>query len=345
MPKGLFCFTLRGPNCGQKKKSYSLLGLFRYMGPGFPFPPFWGTANLAGLPALSPLPAANLRTTVLVNNASDPTATASAREHAMSRESNCRCLICDLEGSLAIEAAEGNSGKRYRAFAQSSALLSPFPAASDLVAFLHTRPPDNGISRSDRILSELLASAAIDSDPALRNLLLLVFIPMLHATSSRVATRNTSLSVDDISQHVVLSLLEILGSPEFYRRSSHVAFAISRALKRRAFEWAARETRRAVVSEGKMQGPDALMASDTSETFERLVVLRHFLDRCHRQGLLSGEDLDLLVHFKLDAARYPKPDGPAAVYSNASRQRMKRLLGKLRRIARKPADTAQLRLF
>jgi hypothetical protein len=65
--------------------------------------------------------------------------------------------------------------------------------------------------------------------------------------------------------------------------------------------------------------------------------------------LLTGQDLELLVQFKLDATRDAKPGGPPAVYSNASRQRMKRLLGKLRRAARTPRgrtqDDAQLRLF
>ena len=66
------------------------------------------------------------------------------------------------------------------------------------------------------------------------------------------------------------------------------------------------------------------------------MLLRHFLHRCEARGLLTGQDLELLVHFKLEAI----PNR-----TNASRQRMKRLVGKLRRIAQKPPDVAQLRLF
>jgi hypothetical protein len=63
------------------------------------------------------------------------------------------------------------------------------------------------------------------------------------------------------------------------------------------------------------------------------------------RGLLTGDELELLAQFKLDAARDRKVGGPATVYSNASRQRRKRLLAKLRRIARTPARGRQLRLF
>jgi hypothetical protein len=172
---------------------------------------------------------------------------------------------------------------------------------------------------------------------------------MLHATSRRVAARYPSLSSDDIAQHVVASLLQILASPEFYRRSSHVAFAISRILKRNTFEWAERERRSPVHAAPPELLFDAPSTHDTPEPVERAALLRHFLHRCQQRGLLTSEDLDLLVQFKLDAVRDREPGGPAAVYSNASRQRMKRLLGKLRRIARTPSgrtpDDAQLRLF
>jgi hypothetical protein len=262
----------------------------------------------------------------------------------MNRESTCRCLICDLERTLSIEIAGSRFEVCYQAFAHSRSLLAAFPSASDLVVFLHTRTVNNGIPISDRILRDLLQTNAAGGCTALRDLLLLAFIPMLHATSRQVASCYPSLSSDDISQHAVLSLLQILGAPEFYGRSSHIAFAISRVLKRNAFEWAARETRLAVGRGIEETAQDFPLARNKGVPFERVIFLRHFLHRCHERGLLTGEDLALLVQFKLDAAR-DRNAGSPALYSNASRQRMKRLLGKLRRIARKPTDDAQLRLF
>jgi hypothetical protein len=263
----------------------------------------------------------------------------------MSRESTCRCLICDLERTLRGEIARSHFEVCYLRFAHSHCLLATFPAASDLVAFLHTRTINNEIPVSDRIVRKLLETAATGGDAALRDLLLLAFIPMLHSTLRQVARRYPSLPPEDIAQHAVLSLLQILGSREFYERSSHVAFAISRVLRRNVFEWARRENRLAVASEIEEAVADLSFANDSTEPFERAVLLRHFLHRCHERGLLTGDDLELLVQFKLDAAREGKGGGPASVYSNASRQRMKRLLRKLRGIARTPVGGRQLRLF
>jgi hypothetical protein len=172
--------------------------------------------------------------------------------------------------------------------------------------------------------------------------LLLVFVPMLHRISRQVLTRCAALSPDDIAQHVVTALLESVGSPEFVTRNSHIAFALRRLLRRNAFVWADRENR------GWLQVPnggEALEHSpqpNGSEPIERTAFLRHFLDRCQKRGVVSDEDLRLLLQFKLDEL-------PGMDYSNASRQRLKRLFGKLRRAARQPRQTRrddrQLRLF
>jgi hypothetical protein len=245
-----------------------------------------------------------------------------------------------------MEVARPASEQCYCALAHSRPALATFAAPSDLIAFLHSRKSDNGIPVSDGILAELLRAAADNGHAgALRDLLLLAFIPMLHASSRQVAVRYPSLSPDDISQHVVLSLLEILGSPEFYERSSHIAFAIARVLKRNTFEWAARETRRAMNPEAEETVPDSRLSRYAEEPFERVALLRHFLGRCHAQGLLTVEELELLVQFKLESVQDRNAAGSVTVYSNASRQRMKRLLHKLRRIAREPAVARQLRLF
>jgi len=257
---------------------------------------------------------------------------------AMSRESSCRCLVCGLEESLTAQLAEPSCQERYRQFADSRSLLSAFPVVSDLIAYLRAcRNTNNGTHPADRILGELLQTTAKDGNTsALRDLLLLAFIPAVHSTSRQVASRYPSLSNDDIAQHAFASLLQILASPEFYGRSSHVAFAISRILKRNTFEWAARECRGPVYATSPDTLADTPSTHDTAEPLERSAFLRHFLYRSQQRGLLTAEDLQLLFQFKLDAKRNATPGGPAAVYTNASRQRMKRLLRKLRVLARTP---------
>jgi hypothetical protein len=264
----------------------------------------------------------------------------------MSRNSTCRCLVCALERTLANQFGEPAGQESYRLFAASRSLLSSFPIASDLVAHLHaSREHNNGTHSSEHILGELLqANGANGNSGALRDLLLLAFIPMLHATTRQVAVRYPALSNDDIGQHAAASLLQILGSSEFYGRTSHVAFAISRILKRNTFQWAERECRASLFR----AAPDDAMdqyGHETSEPIERSALLRHFLHRCHQRGWLSTQELNLLVQFKLDAPRDAKPGGPAELYTNAHRQRIKRLLHRLRLIADGKERNGQLHLF
>lgn len=264
----------------------------------------------------------------------------------MSRESTCRCLICHLERTLSNELASPSFRECYRLFAHSRSWLSSFPSAADLVTFLHTRKTSNGVVDSDGILLELLRTIKTEPHFAdLRDLLLLAFIPMLHSTYRQVTRRYRVLSGEDVAQHVVTTLLQIVGRPEVYVRGSYVAFTISRILKRTTFEWAARETRSALPSQFEATSLGSVSGCHTAVPFERTVLLRHFLSRCLAHGMLTSEELNLLVQFKLDATRDKFRGDPAVIYSNATRQRMKRLVSKLRRIAQEPTDIAQLRLF
>jgi hypothetical protein len=262
----------------------------------------------------------------------------------MSRESHCRCLLCGMERRL-TEQFSGEEGREtYQQLTTFSPVLSAFPVASELISYLHTVPTDgNRTHAKDRILAELLRATTSNGHSApSRELLLLAFVPMLHRISRQVITRCSSLSPDDVAQHVIAALLESFDSPEFAGRRSHLAFAIARRLRRNAFAWAEREGR------GTRHGFTAIDVLEyapeggSSQPIERAVFLRHFLDRCRQRGVLSEEDLELLLQFKLDKL-------PSAEYSNASRQRMKRLLAKLRRAARGPRrtkfDDRQLRLF
>jgi hypothetical protein len=261
----------------------------------------------------------------------------------MNRQWHCRCLLCDMERHLTEQFAGPEGQNTYRQFATFSPPLSAFPTATGLISYLHTEhSADNGSHSKDAILAELLRSTTNNGRYSTsRELLLLAFVPMLHRISRQVVTRCPALPPDDVAQHVVAALLESFGSPEFAGRDSHLAFAISRFMRRNAFAWAERENR------SKGHGSDVLDLESAphqngAQPIERSAVLRHFLDRCRRRGILSGEELQLLIQFKLDEL-------PSKDYSNASRQRMKRLLGKLRHAAKHPRrpkfDDRQLRLF
>lgn len=261
----------------------------------------------------------------------------------MNRKSYCRCLLCAMERQLAGRFSEAQGMEDFCWLANSSLSLSVFPAASDLVAYLHSEGSNgNGSLSKDSVLRGLLLGAANTRNASTaRELLLLVFVPMLHRLSRQVTSQCPALSPDDVAQHLVASFLESLGSVGWRDRSSHIAFAIARHLRRSAFLWAQRESRGWLQGE---IGKDSLQSSaetDGAQPIERSALLCHFLDRCQKRGVLSAEDYELLVQFKLDDTR-------GIGQSNASRQRMKRLVGKLRRAARPrqvKADDRQLHLF
>lgn len=258
----------------------------------------------------------------------------------MGRDSHCRCLLCGMERHLTEQFARPEGQEAYRKIVGFSLQLSVFPAASDLISYLHTEQTGNGGPSKNGILAELLRGDSANGNASTsRELLLLAFVPMLHRISRQVLVRCPALPSDDIAQHTVTALLESFASPEFVRSDSHLAFAIARLLRRNVFAWAERESRSRLFASNGIETLEASSNRDGPQPIERAALLRHFLDRCQRRGLLSNEDLRLLVQFKLD-------ESPSADYSNASRQRMKRVVGKLRRAARRPIrDDRQLRLF
>ena len=238
----------------------------------------------------------------------------------------CNCALCNIEVRLLsdLSLAEGTVLSEL-VFASNE--LSEFSSVSSLLAHLRAAPAD---ARSDELLRELFAVRAINP-VFVESLLVLAFLPMLHGTIRRVAKQQPGLLPEDITQQTLSVLLQFLRSDELRARQSHFAFAISRAVKRQVFEWACREGgQNGVMNHGNAESLSALMVE---EPFERYAFLRHFLDRCVTKGLLMDAELDLLVQFKLgnNGGELGESNG---TLSNAVRQKLKRLLTKLRRLAR-----------
>jgi hypothetical protein len=207
--------------------------------------------------------------------------------------------------------------------------LRTYSSVEDLVRILRTAP---AYAQSDAVLGELLKLRA--ARPAFTDsLLVLVFIPMLHRTVRRVVMGQPLLAEEDVVQQALGVLLEFLRSDDMRIRQTHFAFAISRAVKRQVFAWAAREgIRQVLVNNAGDPFPPLVI----EEPFERYAQLRHFLHRCASRGDLSDSELNLLIQFKLEGASNGEvlhnSNGNSS--SNAARQKLKRLLAKLRRLAR-----------
>ena len=77
-------------------------------------------------------------------------------------------------------------------------------------------------------------------------------------------------------------------------------------------------------------------AEPAEESFERFALLRHFLQSSVTKKWLSDDELDLLIQFKLDGNSVEELGENNGVSANALRQRAKRLVAKLRRLASEP---------
>ena len=238
----------------------------------------------------------------------------------------CRCLLCRIESQLTADLAastelydsvRGSTENGLRAFA------SPFHLLS------HLKATQAGPS-SDDLFRELLAARAAEPQ-FIETLMIVAFVPVLHGTVRRIAKQQMQLTRADITQQAISVFLQVLRSEQMEKRQSHFAFAISRAVKRQLFEWAGREG--AVHGPAKREEIQAPEILTEQESMERHAWLRHFLHGCVAKRRLSDAEIDLLVQIKLDGNTGDEVAESNSITPNAVRQRMKRLLAKLRRLA------------
>lgn len=243
----------------------------------------------------------------------------------MSPPLNCGCALCLLEPRL-LSALSSTDAEVIRELIPGSSFRYEISCAAELLSHLKTLTADTA---SDEFLREVLIARRLE--PAfIESVLILAFLPTLHGTVRRVGKQQPGLSQEDIIQQTLTVLLQYLRSEELHSRQSHFAFAISRAVKRKIFEWAQRESRRNEIAAPGTSVVDALTEDDS---FERHLLLRHFLNRCVAKRLITNSELNLLIDYKLDDGALDSKNGSNGNSSNAIRQKLKRLVRKLRRIA------------
>lgn len=237
----------------------------------------------------------------------------------------CRCALCKLEAAMLRDIA-AYSPERYGTLFRDTSELSKYPTASQLAAGLRKANAD---ADSDAVFRRLRDAAAADESFA-TICFVLAFLPMMHAVTTQIVLRNPTLPRDDVGQQTLKELLQFLRSRDFQSRTSYIAYSVSRAVKRQTFRWASRQIFRAQSEHAAAEVCAAILAE---EPFERLATLRHFLSRNIANGLLDSEDLDLLIEFKLDGNSGDELAQANGISANAVRQRVKRLLAKLHRLA------------
>jgi len=92
--------------------------------------------------------------------------------------------------------------------------------------------------------------------------------------------------------------LELVDSASPITISNHLPIALTRTLRKNAFRWAEKEKRLTIQREfDKSQTSDEPGVNDT---FETVSVLNDFLDHCHRLGILSVFERELLIKLKVE---------------------------------------------
>jgi DNA-directed RNA polymerase specialized sigma24 family protein len=212
--------------------------------------------------------------------------------------------------------------------------VSAFPTASELVRKLRDHDNNDQNPSSDEVLLDLLGrSNDVTFGSLWQRLLLLVFIPTIHRTTTQITGTFPSLTRDDTAQHLFAVLLEYLHSQELRSRQSHLGFTIARKVRRSAFRWAIRESRTSLLDETRPASTEAVKTDASDDDSHASILLGQFLDNCQRKGWLSTEERQLLIEFKLEGISGPelaRRNGHSVV---AIRHRIQRLLDRLRRIA------------
>ena len=241
----------------------------------------------------------------------------------MSERPCCGCPLCQIETELLTEFLESSRQESCRKVLASEPELAPFAGPGPLLAHLRLC---RDTASTDGVLRALLRAKQAFADGTVERVLILAFLPHMHASVRSVLRRYPQLPPEDASQNALHSLLRFLDSGQLQTRQNYLGFAVARRVKRAAFEWAAHEFRSRVFD----ADAETLDLNGSRDSLERLVLLRHLLDRAVRHGVLDADELGLLIQFKLETGL--DGDDPSA-HSNAHRQRLKRLVMKLRRVA------------
>jgi len=212
----------------------------------------------------------------------------------------CNCHICKIERHLVISLSESHCSDEFLRLAQAAAPLATFSTARALVDHLHAhRDGEASVPSASEVVGSLMQSSSIVSETELRNsVLVLSFVPMIHRTYREVRAWFREIEAEDIAQQILTLFLELVGSTAPITISNHLPIALTRTLRKNAFRWAEKEKRLTIQREfDKSQMGDEPGAIDT---FETASVLNDFLDYCHRIGILSVFERELLIRLKVE---------------------------------------------
>jgi hypothetical protein len=113
---------------------------------------------------------------------------------------------------------------------------------------------------------------------------------------------------------------------------------MARKLRRSLFQWARVEFESTSQFAARRIGDRFPSTQTAEESFERQTMLRHFLNLCQQRAYLTPGEINLLIDLKLEDTIRVGVSVPQDRTSNPVRQKLKRLMTKLRRLAQTPSN-------
>lgn len=212
----------------------------------------------------------------------------------------CNCHICKIERELIISLGEQPYSDEFLVVANSAAPLARFSSALALVEHLHAQK--NGVisvPSAGEIVGSLIPDNSLVFGVELKNsILVLSFIPMIHRTYREVRAWFREIEPEDIAQQILTLFLDLVDSASPMPTKNYLPIALTRTLRKNSFRWAEKEKRHTIQRE--MDKSQELADQGASDSFETVSVLNDFLNHCHRIGILSTFERDLLIKLKVE---------------------------------------------
>jgi hypothetical protein len=250
----------------------------------------------------------------------------------MSKENNCRCVVCDIERGLLNSLSTQIARTQFQVLALNHPTLNHFDSPADVITRLHEqeRVEDANHKAWNGILHALVESIADRTAEEIgQQLLLLAFMPAIHRTYAEVCQLFPALGADDIAQQASLVFLEATRTRFVTSQNGYLPVALAKEFRRRLFRWAFLETRRSLSPE---EVSTVQQEPESNENFEDAVLLEDLLSQWQRAGVLSQEECDLLRKFKCDGFHFNELDtGEGGPSANALYFRVYRAINRLRR--------------
>ncbi len=250
------------------------------------------------------------------------------------KESNCACVVCQVERSLLDSLSTQIARTHFQALAANHTVLNHFDSPADVVARLHEHERVEAANHNawDGILHALVEGLADRTTEDIgQQLLLVAYTPAIHKVYREVCQKFPGLCAEDVAQQAALCFLETARSPEMHGLNGHLPAALAIRFRRRLFRWAIGEVRQSLP----LQEVAAEHPEPPTSSFEHAVTLEKFLQQAKRDGLLSEAEYQLLRKHKWEGfGARELADRNAGSTTNAVQMRVKRIIKRLRRAVR-----------